>query len=172
MIDVVSVGKLVASFGIKGEMILVHGLGKKTDLKGVTAIMVEEKSGSKLPYFLVAAKAKSEEETIVQLEGVESKEQATALLQKQVWLKREDFDKHASAQAPISLIGYTVVDEGKLLGAIEEIIEQPHQLLATIYIGKKEVLIPLHEESLLKIDRKKKQVHVSLPEGLLDIYLA
>ncbi len=171
MIDVVSVGKLVATFGVKGEMIMVHGLGKKTDLKGVSAILIEEKSGSKLPYFLLAAKAKSDEETIVQLEGVNSKEQATVLLQKQVWLKRNDFDKHASGNAPISLIGYTIVDEGKLLGAIEEIIEQPHQLLCTIYIDGKEVLIPLHEESLLKIDRRKKQVHVNLPDGLLDIYL-
>jgi 16S rRNA processing protein RimM len=171
MIDIVSVGKLVATFGVKGEMILAHGLGKKTDLNGVSAIMLEDKSGSKLPYFLLAAKAKSEEETIVQMEGVNSKELATELLQKHVWLQRKDFDKHASSHAPISLIGYTIVDEGKLLGEIEEIIEQPHQLLCTIYIGEKEVLIPLHEESLLKIDRRKKQVHVNLPEGLLDIYL-
>jgi 16S rRNA processing protein RimM len=44
--------------------------------------------------------------------------------------------------------------------------------LCTVFINEKEVLIPLHEESLLKIDRRKKQVHVALPEGLLDIYLA
>jgi len=34
----------------------------------------------------------------------------------------------------------------------------------------KEALIPVHEDFLLKIDKKKKQVHVELPEGLLDIY--
>jgi 16S rRNA processing protein RimM len=36
---------------------------------------------------------------------------------------------------------------------------------------KKEVLIPLNEKTLKKIDRKKKQVYVTLPEGLLEIYL-
>jgi 16S rRNA processing protein RimM len=35
----------------------------------------------------------------------------------------------------------------------------------------KEALIPLHEETILKVDNKKKQVVVELPEGLLDIYL-
>jgi 16S rRNA processing protein RimM len=35
-----------------------------------------------------------------------------------------------------------------------------------------EALIPLHEESLEKIDKKKKQVHVKLPDGLLDIYIS
>lgn len=172
MHDFVSIGKLVATHGIKGEMILVHGLGKKTDLKGVTAILVEDKSGSRLPYFLEAAKAKSNEEIIVQLEGVDTKEKATQLLQKQVWLKQADFEKHATSNAPISLLGYTIVEDNKVLGEIAEVIEQPHQLLCTVFINDKEVLIPLHEESLLKIDRRKKQVHVSLPEGLLDIYLA
>jgi 16S rRNA processing protein RimM len=52
-----------------------------------------------------------------------------------------------------------------------EIIEQPHQLLCRIEINEKEVLIPLHEDTIRKIDKKLKQVIVELPEGLLDIYL-
>lgn len=173
MTETVSIGKLVATFGIKGELLLLHALGKKSDLKGVAVIMVENKaSGSKLPYFITGAKAKNEQETLLQLEGIDSKEKASALLQKQVWLQQADFEKHAAAHAPISLIGYAIVEEGKVLGIIDEVIEQPHQLLCTIHIQDKEVLIPLHEESLKKIDKQKKQVHVSLPEGLLDIYLA
>ena len=171
MQDFVSIGKLVATHGVKGELILAHGLGKKTDLAGVAAILVEEKGGTRVPYFPTAARARSEEEIVLQLEGVDTKEKATRLLQRPVWLKQEDFEKHSSGNAPISLLGYTIVEEGKVLGEIAEVIEQPHQLLCTIYIHEKEVLIPLHEESLLKIDRRKKQVHVQLPEGLLEIYL-
>ena len=36
------IGKLVAAFGIKGEMILKHSLGKKSALKGLKAIFIEE----------------------------------------------------------------------------------------------------------------------------------
>ena len=50
-------------------------------------------------------------------------------------------------------------------------IEQPQQLLCRIEMNKQEVLIPLHEETLKKIDHKKRQVHVQLPDGLLGIYL-
>lgn len=172
MIETVSVGKLVAVVGLKGEMILQHALGKTTDLQGVVALMIEEKSGSKLPYFLQAAKGKAPDEVVVQLEGIDSREKATALLQKQVWLKKEDFEKHVAKHASISLLGFMVIDHGKKLGEIAEVIEQPHQLLCTIFINEKEVLIPLHEDSLLKIDQQKKQVHVHLPEGLLEIYLS
>ena len=38
-------------------------------------------------------------------------------------------------------------------------------------MNNKEVLIPLNESTLKKIDRKKKEVHVNLPDGLLEIYL-
>ena len=35
----------------------------------------------------------------------------------------------------------------------------------------KEVLIPINESFLKKIDHKKKEVILELPEGLLDVYL-
>ncbi|MBU3715061.1 MAG: 16S rRNA processing protein RimM, partial [Ferruginibacter sp.] len=66
--------------------------------------------------------------------------------------------------------GYTLYDEEHLIGEIIEVIEQPHQILCAILYKGKEALIPMHEENLLKIDKKKKQVIVQLPEGLLDIY--
>jgi 16S rRNA processing protein RimM len=37
------IGKLAASTGLKGELVLQHNLGKKTTLKGLEAIFLEEK---------------------------------------------------------------------------------------------------------------------------------
>ena len=50
-------------------------------------------------------------------------------------------------------------------------IEQPHQVLCKIFIEGKEALIPLNESTLQKVDKKKKQLYVDLPDGLLEIYL-
>ena len=58
-----------------------------------------------------------------------------------------------------------------VLGEILELIEQPHQLLCLLEIKGKEVLIPLHEKTLQKVNHRKKEVLVQLPDGLLDIYL-
>ena len=88
-----------------------------------------------------------------------------------MWLTEADFKKFASKSAPASLLGYTIVDNEKSLGTILEVIEQPHQLLCRLEVQSKEVLIPLNEAFLQKIDHRKKQVVVTLPEGLLDIYL-
>ena len=171
MTEYYKIGKLVAVHGLKGELILKHELGKKTSLKGLQAIFIEEKQHSFLPWFIEAAKIKTAEEVYLKLEGVNAREAAMKLTQKQVWLPEADFKKFAAKSSPVNLLGYTIVNESEELGEILEVIEQPHQLLCRLEIQAKEVLIPLHESTLQKIDHKKKQVIVALPEGLIDIYL-
>jgi 16S rRNA processing protein RimM len=165
-----SIGKIVATFGVKGEVVLHHQLGKKTSLKGLETIFIEEKTDEMLPYFLQGARIKNEEELFLKFEGIDTKEAAHKLMQKRIWLPQEEFEKYVSKSAPIMLLGYHIIHEDIDLGEILEIIEQPHQLLCKIDYKGREALIPVHEDFLLKIDKKKKQVHVELPEGLLDIY--
>lgn len=165
------IGKLVSAFGLKGELILKHNLGKKTSLKGLQAVFVEERKGSFLPWFIETARSKNEEEIYLKLTDVTTREAAVKLVQKEVWIPEEDFKKFAAKSSPINLLGFEVVEDKKTLGTILEVIEQPHQLLCRIDIEGKEVLIPLHEDTIQKIDRKARQVIVSLPEGLLDVYL-
>lgn len=170
MTNYCSIGKLAASFGVKGEMILKHSLGKKTSLKGLEALFIEIKKDELLPYFIVEAKGKSTDETFIKLEGIDSREEAQKLLQKQIWLTEEEFQKHTAKSAPLSLLGFHIVDNGNDLGEILEIIEQPHQLLCRIDWKGNEALIPLHEQFIQKIDKKNKKVLVELPEGLMDVF--
>ena len=172
MTDYFKIGKLVAAFGVNGQLILQHELGKKTALKDLQAIFIEEKKKSFLPWFITAAKIKSENEEYLSLEGVMTREDELKLVQKEVWLTEADFKKFAAKSAPASLLGYTIIDDGNELGTILEVIEQPHQIICRIEVQSKEVLIPLNEAFLEKVDHRKKQVLVTLPEGLLDIYLS
>jgi len=168
--EYINIGKLVATFGVQGEMILLHSLGKKLIFKNGEAIFVEQVKGSYIPYFVVASKSRTTEETNIQLEGINTKEKGHRLISKQVWLLDADFRRLAGTNSPISLLGYELFNEGVLIGNVEEVIEQPHQVLIKITYKGNEALIPLHEETLQKVDRKNGEVHVVLPEGLLEIY--
>ena len=170
MTEYFKIGKFVSTFGLQGEIILKHNLGKKSSLKGLQAIFIEEKKDSFIPWFVESTRIKTEDEIYVKLEGVAVKEQANKLAQKQVWLPEVDFKKFSAKSSPINLLGYHVVENEIVLGKIEEVIEQPHQLLCRIDLNGKEAYIPLHEETIVKIDKKKSQVIVELPEGLLEIY--
>ncbi len=165
-----SIGKVAATHGLTGEVVVKHALGKKTDFKGLQTIFFEEKKGSFLPYFLETSLAKNESEIFVKLEGFNTKESSKRLIQKEVWLLKDDFDKYAAKSSPISLLGFVMINEGKAIGEVIEVIEQPMQVFCKIIYKGNEALIPIHQESLEKIDQKKKQVFVKLPDGLLDIY--
>jgi 16S rRNA processing protein RimM len=164
------IGKLAATFGVSGQMVLQHSLGKKTSLKGLETIFIEDSENSFLPYFITSSKIKSDKEIFISIEGVESKEEATPFIRKEVWLAENDFKKFAATSAPISFLGFMIIDGKEELGEVLEVIEQPHQVLCRIMIGGKEVLIPVHENSLEKIDKKNRRLYVNLPDGLLDIY--
>jgi len=171
MTEYFKIGKFVNTFGLKGELILKHNLGKKTSLKGLKAIFIEERKESFIPWFIENTKIKNDEELYIKLEGINIREQAIKLTQKEVWLPEAEFKKFSSKSSPINLLGFDVVEGEQVLGKILEVIEQPHQVLCKINFNHTEALIPLHAETIKKIDRKNRQVIVSLPPGLLEIYL-
>lgn len=171
MAEYFKIGKLIAVHGLKGELVLRHVLGKKTSLKGLQAIFIEENKNSFLPWFIQSTRIKNEEEVYLKLEGIDAREAAVKLSQKNVWLPEADFKKMVAKSAPVNFLGYEVINEKKSLGKILEVIEQPHQVLCRLDIKGKEVLIPLNEGTLQKIDHRKKEIYVQLPEGLLEVYL-
>lgn len=165
-----SIGKIVASFGLQGEVVLKHSLGKKTSINGLEVIFIEEVKDSFIPYFVENCTAKNDDEVLVKFADIQTKESTKKILSKKVWLTKTDFEKFAKKSSPIALLGFTMMENENVLGEIIEIIEQPMQVLCKIMYNNVEALIPLHEETLLSINQKKKEVHVSLPNGLLEIY--
>ena len=148
------IGKLAASHGLLGDLILQHHLGKKTALKGLETIYIQDATDNFIPYFIEKATARSSTETLLKLEEINDKEAARLLTPKEVWLESADFNKHAAKSTPISMLGFTLFDQEVELGEIIEVIEQPHQVLCCILYKGKEALIPIHEESVEKIDKK------------------
>lgn len=170
MSEYIHIGKIVAPHGLGGQVIVEHALGKPIHFKGIDALFVEKNAASFIPYFIESASAKTDTLTHIQIEGIQTREATSILIGKKVWLPQAEFQKLVDKNSPLALLGYTVQQSGKALGIIQEVIEQPHQLLVTILYQGQEAYIPLHEESLKGVDHSKKLVLVELPDGLLDLY--
>jgi 16S rRNA processing protein RimM len=167
-----NIGKLVSAYGLDGELVMRHSLGKKSTLKGVVAIFLEERKNSFIPYFPQKISAKDNEHVYVKLEGIDTKEMAQKLVKTQVYLSEADFKEHTSSSAPLALLGFAVEDQQRgPLGMIEEVIEMPMQVLVKVMIQGKEALLPINEQSLVKIDKKAQVVFLDLPDGLIDLYI-
>jgi 16S rRNA processing protein RimM len=116
-------GKLVAVHGLKGELILKHELGKKSSLKDVKAIFIEDKKDSFFPWFIETAKARSAEEVLLKLETIDTREAAAKLSQKEIWLTEEDFKTIVCkiSARPI-YFGYTIINDKERLSEILEVL--------------------------------------------------
>jgi 16S rRNA processing protein RimM len=70
-----------------------------------------------------------------------------------------------------SITGFKVVLTNKsIVGYVKEIFHNPGQdLLKVLSPEQKEILIPFHEDLILRIDEKKRTVTVDLPGGLTDL---
>jgi 16S rRNA processing protein RimM len=70
-----------------------------------------------------------------------------------------------------SLDGFNVYDQDdRFVGSITEVIPNPAQLLLRITSPEnREILIPLHENLIIGIDKRKKEIIMDIPEGLTEI---
>jgi len=152
-------------------MICTHRLGKKIAVSKIRVIFLEQKKDELLPYFVENIRKKGDDELYLKLEGVDTKEAATKYIRREIWMKEEEVQSHTLKNNPIGWVGYHVVDQGRDLGPVIEIIEQPHQVLCRLEIDSKEVLIPINEQSLQSVDHKSRRLMLTLPDGLLDVYL-
>ena len=98
---------------LQGDLVLKHHLGKKTALKGLETLFIEDKKDEFLPYFVELSKLNLKMKCTMKIDGIKTKEAAQKLVQKQVWLVEEEFHKYAGKSAPISLLGFHMIEDGE-----------------------------------------------------------
>jgi 16S rRNA processing protein RimM len=167
-----NIGKIVSGFGLKGEMIVVHHLGKSISVSKIKLIYLEQRKDEMLPYFVEQIRKKGADEFYLKLEGIDNRETALKFIRRDVWLKEEEIQIHSLKNSPIAWVGYQIINQSKNLGPILEVIEQPHQVLCRLEIDTREVLIPINEQTLKKVDHKNRNILLDLPDGLLEVYLS
>jgi len=167
----ISVAKLGKPHGISGAFRIYMLRDLKSTAKFPKHFLVIER-GNLLPWFVTKVEWIGFNEGFVWFEDITTPEKAKMYSGRELFLSEKDvntfFKKDSGSYS--ELIGYTAVDEtdGEI-GIIEEIIENPGQILLSIRVNTNEVLIPLVDEFIVEVSKKKKQLILNLPEGLLDI---
>jgi 16S rRNA processing protein RimM len=171
--DFVKIGKIGSTHGLKGELKLLVEDAYWDDFEQVKVIFLEQK-GSKMPYFIEGIRG--EHQNIIKLEEVDDKDTAALVANKDLYVRAEDLSIEPD-ELPDDrglrfafLTGYTVVDsELGPIGPILSIEEYPHQEMAIVQYGEREVLIPLVPQLIQRKDKKERKLYLDLPEGLLEL---
>lgn len=167
----IRVGKIVATHGLSGDVIMTHVTGKKNWLKKGDVLFVAIRKESHIPYFVAQVKNAAADELIIRLEETDTVENAKKLVGKEVFIQEEILVKSGVEDSPLLWIGFLLKDEtAGDIGEIRDVFQTANQWLAEVPYKGNEVLVPLVAPILQKVDIKNKYVFVQLPEGLLEVY--
>ena len=165
----IRIGKIVATHGLQGSLVLTHVVGSSDWLKKGDVLFLELNKGSFIPFFVKTVKGVDDEEYIVTLEDVTVVEEAKKLIGKQAYVK-EDILSATATETPLLWIGFKLVDKEKGgIGVIEDVMQAGPQWLAKLTYEGKEVLVPLIEQMILDVNVRNKFIRMDLPEGLLEL---
>jgi 16S rRNA processing protein RimM len=171
MAEYIQIGHTKKTHGVAGEIkVFIEEVFEDLFL-GAERVFIEVR-GNKVPYFIENVRGMGD--FIVQFEEMNNKDLAAAIQSKGVFLPAAEVPASVLRQAPKGLYthtkGFEMTDEAVgTIGVIEEIMEMPQQEIAVLQYKGKSVMVPLHPEFVRKVDTKKRQIAVSLPEGLLDL---
>ena len=69
-------------------------------------------------------------------------------------------------------MGYRVIDEQHGdMGVPQQVIDYPAQPLFQVFQNDTEILVPVIDEVIKRVDRENKVLYIAAPNGLIDLYL-
>lgn len=162
------IGYILKPHGLKGEVTIALDADAPTDFSSVETVFVQIKERL-LPYFIEGISRKGNR-AFLKLEDVNTPEQAQHISKSPLYLPKSLRPKSGRGEFyDDEVIGFEVSDTALGgLGKIKEVVQAgPNKLLSVDYDGR-EVLVPLNSPFIDSINKTRKKITVTLPDGFLD----
>jgi 16S rRNA processing protein RimM len=162
------IGVLAKLNGFKGSYVLLSDTYLNDEIENWESIFLEIE-GLLVPFFIISINITSDLAAVISLEGISSAEKAKEFLSCKVF-QVKSLVLPAKKQKS-NLVGYKVIDQKKgIIGLVDQVLDYNKNMLLRILKNENEILIPIADEIIVKIDHKKKEILIASPEGLLDLY--
>ncbi|HYG03515.1 MAG TPA: ribosome maturation factor RimM [Chryseosolibacter sp.] len=163
------VGYVMKPHGLKGEVTISLDAESPADLESIESLFLE-KGNVLVPYFVENISV-SGMKAFVKFEDIDTPEAANYISKSSIYLPKSSRPKSGKGKFyDDEIIGFEVNDEvvGHL-GIVNEITQAGPNKLLSVIRDDKEVLIPVNGPFITSINKSKKLVSVSLPDGFLDL---
>lgn len=171
--DCYRIGRIGKPHGVKGE-ITFHFTDDVFDRVDADYLVLEVE-GILVPFFIEEYRFRSDETALLKLEDIDTQEQARELTNSEVYFERrlsvEDEEPTMAA-----IVGYRLVndEDGLEIGEIVGIDDSTANTLFEVRRASGSpsvapVLIPVADEFIRGIDNDKREIRVTLPDGLLEL---
>jgi 16S rRNA processing protein RimM len=170
--DFYFLGKITKTSGYQGNLVFFFDVDDISLYADLEAVFVDM-SGELVPFAIKALRIKGNSSALVTLEDITDDEQTRVLIGCALYLPLSYLPPLTGKKFYYhEVTGFSVLDEKSgFIGTIDRIFDQSGHAIFVIINKGKEILVPVTDEIITKVDRKNKTIEVSTPEGLLDIYL-
>ena len=168
--DCFYLGRIVKKYSFKGEVVLKLDTDEPDIYKNLDVVFLD--LGKKLlPFFIKNSLLQKGNQLRIQFEEINNETDADAILKTDVYLPLNLLPKLTGDQFYFhEVIGFMLedVNYGEI-GIITSINDKTAQDLFIIKKEDTEILIPMIDDFIKKIDRKNKKVIIKTPEGLIEM---
>ncbi len=132
------------------------------------------RGNSLVPFFIERCRLHKSNLLRIKFEEVNEESEAINLVGSGLYLPLEFLPKLEGNKFYYhEVIGFRLVDDKHGdIGVIKSVNDSVSQALFEAEKDGKTLLIPINDDIILKVDRQSKTIHVSTPEGLVDLYLS
>lgn len=165
-------GKIVKKYSFKGELLAKLDTDEPDLYDGLDAIFIDLR-GNLVPFFIESSQLHKSNLLRLKFEDVNTEADADALIKTELYLPLDLLPKLEGNKFYFhEVIGFTIKDKnyGKV-GVLKGINDATAQALFEIDRDGIEILIPMNDEFIVKVERKNKTIEVDTPEGLIDLYI-
>jgi 16S rRNA processing protein RimM len=172
--DCYQLGYVIKTHGLHGEVSILLDVDFPEAYENLESVFVATAGSETLVPFFVEHLTIRQNKALIKFEEVDTIEQAEKLLKAQLYLPLTSLPLLEGDQYYYhEIIGFTVTDEQQgALGTVQDVYESTGQDMIVMQYQEKEVLIPINDDIVQRVDRGAQVVYVTLPEGLLEVYLA
>lgn len=165
-------GKIAKKFSFKGEVLAYLDTDEPELYENLESVFVEYNKHL-VPFFIESSSLHKNDFLRIRFEDINTEEEADAMMGNDLYLPLQLLPKLSGNKFYFhEVIGFEVEDQRLgVVGKIESINDTTAQPLFEVLNGDVEILIPMIDHFLVKIDRENKKVIMDLPEGLIEMYL-
>lgn len=170
--DCFYLGIVARKHSFKGKVVIVLDTDEPYLYKNMESVFLAF-GKNLIPFFIEKSILQKGNHLRVKFEDINNEQDADGILNVEVYLPLKFLPKLTGNKFYYhEIIGFTVMDK-KMgnIGVLQNINDANNQVLLEIQNGDKQILIPLIDKFIKKIDRKNKNLHIEAPEGLIDLYL-
>jgi 16S rRNA processing protein RimM len=171
MNDYFFLGKITKPIGYKGDVNVWLDVDEPLNYDNLPSVFIKIKTDF-IPYFFQKFEVHGAN-AIVHFEDL-SAEEVLSLIGAELYLPLSVLPKLEGNKFYYhEVIGFTMIDTEKgNIGILESICDNGPQAIFQIrHHSDKEILVPIIDQFLVKVDRENKSIHIKTPEGLIDFYL-